>query len=315
MVALLVASSGGHLKQLWDLAPRVEPGLSDRVWVTYDTPQSRSLLADEEVIFARYARPRDFKNVVTNIGLAHGLLRSRPFHVVISTGAQIAVSFLPLAAVRGSECHYIESAARVADPSLTGRLMQRLPGLRCYTQYPRGRGGRWLFRGSVFDGFDCIRVGTPNPPKRVLVLLGMIPKYDFRSLIARLRSILDRRVEIIWQTGATSVEGADLPGARPWYSEKALREAARWADVIVSHAGVGSALLALEAGKSPILTPRRHFRHEHVDDHQVQLATELHARGLATSREVQDLTSRDILETMARVVTRRAVPSFRLKSP
>ena len=60
---LLVASTGGHLFQLTRLAPRL--GLSpDSEWVTFDTPQSRSLLKGKVVHHVPYVAPRDWKNIV-----------------------------------------------------------------------------------------------------------------------------------------------------------------------------------------------------------------------------------------------------------
>jgi UDP-N-acetylglucosamine transferase subunit ALG13 len=49
----------------------------------------------------------------------------------------------------------------------------------------------------------------------------------------------------------------------------------RRADVVVTHAGVGSILLATNAGHTPIVVPRLKERGEHVDDHQVHLINEL----------------------------------------
>ena len=49
----------------------------------------------------------------------------------------------------------------------------------------------------------------------------------------------------------------------------------READVVVTHAGVGSILLAMREGHTPIVVPRRHAHGEHVDDHQVELTTAL----------------------------------------
>ena len=44
------------------------------------------------------------------------------------------------------------------------------------------------------------------------------------------------------------------------------------ADAIVTHAGVGSIMLALSSGKRPIVVPRLHRFGEHVDDHQMEVA-------------------------------------------
>jgi UDP-N-acetylglucosamine transferase subunit ALG13 len=44
------------------------------------------------------------------------------------------------------------------------------------------------------------------------------------------------------------------------------------AEVVVSHGGVGSIVLALAAGQRPVVAPRLHRFGEHVDDHQLEVA-------------------------------------------
>lgn len=51
------------------------------------------------------------------------------------------------------------------------------------------------------------------------------------------------------------------------------------ADVVVSHAGVGSIICALRAGHVPIVFPRLKRYAETVDDHQAELAHALEQRG------------------------------------
>ena len=58
MTTLLVASEGGHLAELNLLSKGISPA-EDRVWVTFDNPQSRSLLAGEVVHFAPFVGSRD----------------------------------------------------------------------------------------------------------------------------------------------------------------------------------------------------------------------------------------------------------------
>src|SRR5262249_12079264 len=53
------------------------------------------------------------------------------------------------------------------------------------------------------------------------------------------------------------------------------------ARIVVTHAGAGSALLALGQGKRPILVPRRRRYGEAIDDHQVMFAERMAALGLA----------------------------------
>ena len=51
------------------------------------------------------------------------------------------------------------------------------------------------------------------------------------------------------------------------------------ADVVVSHAGVGTLMTAIQAGVVPVAIPRLREHGEHVDDHQLQIATELGESG------------------------------------
>jgi UDP-N-acetylglucosamine--N-acetylmuramyl-(pentapeptide) pyrophosphoryl-undecaprenol N-acetylglucosamine transferase len=291
--ALMVASTGGHLAQLRQLAGRLE-GISDnRLWVTFDTVQSRSLLHDPEVVFVRRALSRDIVPAVANIGALDRVLREHDVTSVVSTGSTVALSAMLPARRRGIPCHYIESAARSKGPSLTGKMLKRLPGVHLYTQYQSWEGGPWRYRGSVFDGFEAGN-GGKGRPTRVVVTLG-IHKYSFRRLVERLVEVLPADAEVLWQTGVTDVSDLPIEPTPDLPHAELTAEMAR-ADVVISHAGVGSALGALEAGRRPILVPRRPEYDEIVDDHQQQAARELDSRGLALMREVDDLTRDDLIE-------------------
>jgi UDP-N-acetylglucosamine transferase subunit ALG13 len=56
----------------------------------------------------------------------------------------------------------------------------------------------------------------------------------------------------------------------------------RSARVVISHAGVGSIMLARRCGQRPVVLPRLGRLGEAVDDHQVELGRRLHAAGLVT---------------------------------
>lgn len=313
MTALFIASTGGHLTQLYRLRPRItalDP--SDDLWVTFDTPQSRSLLHGKKVAFVRYTHPRDLRSTVVNTRSAVKIVRQhRPSHA-ISTGAAVAVSFLPVAATFGASCHYIESATRTAAPSMTGRILQRVPCMNLYTQYKSWSSDRWRYQGSVLDGFSIAPSPKPYEPKKIVVSLGQLEKYGFRRLVERLVNVLPKSADIIWQTGATDVSGLSVNGLKSIPASE-LRTMVQESDVVISHAGTGAALLALEAGKYPVLVPRRSSFGEHVDDHQVQIAHELSARGLALCREVNDLSYEDVLNASRyRALVPDSIPVYTL---
>jgi len=59
-----------------------------------------------------------------------------------------------------------------------------------------------------------------------------------------------------------------------------LVEHVRKADAVITHAGVGSVMVALGNGKTPIVVPRLHRFGEAVDDHQLDFARRLASNGL-----------------------------------
>jgi UDP-N-acetylglucosamine transferase subunit ALG13 len=68
----------------------------------------------------------------------------------------------------------------------------------------------------------------------------------------------------------------------------AMVELIEQADIVVSHAGVGSIMCALQAGHVPVVFPRLRRFSETVDDHQAELAAALSQRGtviVATTEE------------------------------
>lgn len=303
MTTLLVASTGGHLKQLHHLHTRFTDIGGPYRWATFDTPQSRSLLEEESVDFVPFVGGRDPVNVVRNLFSAHRVLSDHPVEAVISTGSAVALPFFLVARVRGVQCHYVESAARIDGPSLTGRLMRAIPGVHRYAQYPEWANGRWGFGGSVFESFVSAEAPTRKPIAKAVVTLGTYRGYSFPRLVHRLLQVLPEDVEVLWQTGDTDVSSLGITGhyAMP---ERELSEAMREADVVIAHAGVGTALSAFEAGKCPVLVPRRLSRGEHVDDHQIQIAQELAKRGLSHSVDADELTFEDLVAASGRVVSR-----------
>jgi UDP-N-acetylglucosamine transferase subunit ALG13 len=300
MPSLLVAAAGGHLAQLHRLAPRLDVIDEERVWVSFDGPQSRSLLKGEQVIFVPYVGPRDVGAALRNVRDARRVLKDVRPSVVVSTGSAVAMSFLPLARAQGIRTIYIESAARADGPSLTGRLLERVPGVQRFTQYRMWADDTWRYVGSVFDDFSPRRAESTaglRRPLKIVVTFGLIEGFGFRRLVERLLEILPSDAEILWQVGDTDVSGLPIDARRslPWAD---LSVAMKEADVVVAHTGIGSAIDAMEAGKCPVLVPREARHGEHIDDHQRQIAAELAARRLAVYRSVEELTMADLREAM-----------------
>jgi len=143
MKILLVCSSGGHLAQLYRLRPWWEA--HERVWVTFDDPQARSLLHGEHVVPAFAPTTRNVPNAIRNLLLAVRVLRAEAPDVVISDGAGVAFPFFLVAWVIGIRTVYLEVFDRITKPTMTGRLCYPITGLFLLqwpeqaTHYPRGQ--------------------------------------------------------------------------------------------------------------------------------------------------------------------------------
>ncbi|MGK7221901.1 glycosyltransferase [Kocuria flava] len=296
---VLIATSGGHLTQLYTLCRRMELE-EPPIWITVDSPQSRSLLADEEVIFMPYSPPRDVFGTVKNAFSIARKLRHFSHSRFISTGASIALSGLPIAYAHRSKFCYIESATRVSGLSLTGRVMSLVPGIERYVQYPHLKNKKWKYGFSVFDEFAAeSRVLSVDPSHlKIFVTVGANKNYGFPRLIDAVQRAAPSGADVFVQYGPTDMSKFDFPGSSSLTAAE-IDERIDWADVVVSHAGTGSALSSLRRGKLPVLIPRRFDMHEHIDDHQSDLANFLNDRGLALVTTVEQLDTSHLVRAAA----------------
>jgi UDP-N-acetylglucosamine transferase subunit ALG13 len=92
---------------------------------------------------------------------------------------------------------------------------------------------------------------------------------------------LCRREHVVVQLGASTLRpaGATCVDYLPVDRFEQLVQTAR---SVVTHAGVGSILVAMRHGKRPVVVPRLARYGEHVDDHQLELARRLADIGAVT---------------------------------
>lgn len=320
--ALLVASTGGHLEQITQLAPRLSPEFDEVEFATFDSPQSRSLLEGHKVHTVPLIPPRDLRQASNAFRPAMRIIRKVRFTDVISTGSAIAVPFLMAARLQGVRTHYIESAARTEGPSLTGRMLRPVPGINLYCQYPSWARDPWNYRGSVIDRFESHRLSelsqNRKTPSRAVVTLGTMVGFPFpRAVAAAERALAEvgtPDMEILWQVGDmdAKVSRGEVHSMIP---SKEMDAAIRAADVVIAHAGVGSALRVLGAGHMPILLCRKASHGEHIDNHQWLIANELTRRNLTVARDPDDLRAEDLLYALSHEVRPvENIPPIRLET-
>lgn len=293
---LLVSSTGGHLAELGAISRRV--GASEEsLWVTFETDQSVGMLEGKRTFYVDYVAPRDLGAAIKAASRVARLLRREKFDACLSTGAAVAATVLPMAAMAGVPTYYVESLARPEGPSFTGKVLAWAPRVRTVTQYREWASTRWQYSHSSLDEWEAAEGTAVSGPLKILVTLGTIAPYRFDRAVDAVLSLLREGDEVVWQLGASMRDG--LPGRTVGQvSPQEMEHLSLAADVVVTHCGVSSILQQFGVGKSPVLAVRSGAHNEHVDDHQLGLARSTSKRGLTTVLDL-DQPSRTSLEIAA----------------
>jgi UDP-N-acetylglucosamine:LPS N-acetylglucosamine transferase len=148
---LIVCSTGGHLMQMHEMRPAWEP--FERVWVTFDKSDARSLLRGEHVLHAFGPTNRNIPNLLRNIRLAWRVIRRERPAAILSSGAGVAVPFAWIGRLYGARTVYVESFTRMDGLSLSARMIAPVAA-RLYVQWPElaARQKRLRFAGNLFAG-------------------------------------------------------------------------------------------------------------------------------------------------------------------
>jgi UDP-N-acetylglucosamine transferase subunit ALG13 len=125
----------------------------------------------------------------------------------------------------------------------------------------------------------------------ILVAVGA-SQFPFDRLLRAVED-LPRTEPIIVQHGPSAVRptGASCEAFVPLETLALLVREAR---VVVTHAGVGSILLALANGRKPVVVPRLRVFGETVDDHQLESARRFASAGVVTLVEQPELLAATI---------------------
>lgn len=129
MKICFAASSGGHLEELNCLKPLTEDYTS--FLVTEDIGNNNSPW-EGHIYYLRQMNRRErffFLHFILLFFRAARILRYEKPDCIISTGALITYPFCLLCKLRKKKVIYIESFARVDEPSLTGKLMYPIADL------------------------------------------------------------------------------------------------------------------------------------------------------------------------------------------
>ncbi len=127
----------------------------------------------------------------------------------------------------------------------------------------------------------------------ILVLLGT-QQNDFHRLLQEVEKNIQSgeiQDEVVVQAGFTKYNSSNMK-IFDVVPKEDLENMIEKADLIITHAGVGSIEMSLEKGKKVITVPRLKKYGEHVNDHQIQLEREFNDKGLLIGiDDVENLSS------------------------
>ena len=290
----IVVSTGGHLEQA--LRRIIQLELQNRT--TFFTPrnsQSESRLVDYKHHFVHNVGSRDLVGLVRASIELFQELRRRDFDYVLSTGAGVAIACAIVCKLKKIDFYYIESIARQNRPSMTGQVLQKFKNVNLYSESKNFDSRRWNKIESFFSNYEMcedLELSTRTSSLKLFITVGTVHQFQFKRLIDLVESVLIKSDSVVWQVGNLQheIQGGEV------YKEMTdldFSNNLRTADVVISHAGVGSILNALDAGKYPIVIPRLAKYNEHIDDHQLEIASLVESFNLA--QVVTETLTRDDL--------------------
>lgn len=127
---------------------------------------------------------------------------------------------------------------------------------------------------------------------RILVATGT-QKFKFNRLLMLMEDVArDEGFEIFAQTGNSDYEPTNY-SFKPFLSEDEFKNMIENSDVVVTHGGVSTIILALKLSKRIVVVPRLAKYGEHIDNHQTQIADAFSAKNLVVTyhdghRDIQE---------------------------
>ena len=277
----VVVSAGGHLEQALRRVTQLNLQ-SNTTFIIPKNAQSESKLSNQNHLFMANVASRDYLGLCKAIIQLIKILNKKDFDYVLSTGAGVAFACFIVCKFKRINFFYIESIARVQTPSLTGKMLALFQSSNLYTESVYFDSRKWKKIETFFSDYSLQKsLGNRRNPQelKIFVTVGTVHKYKFQRMVDLVRSVLTSRDDVIWQIGDT--RSSHLPGTvHRELSEVEIARKVDWADVVITHSGVGSILNILDRGKYPIIIPRLSNYGEHVDDHQIEIASKISKLGL-----------------------------------
>lgn len=268
---IFISSTGGHFAELMQLKPIMDK--CNYHIVTEKTATNKNLKEKykNKLDFLVYGT-RKTKLLYPFILLINCFislfifLKIRP-QVIITTGTHTAGPMCCIAKIFGCKIIYIETFANRTSKTATGKLLYHIAD----TFVVQWEEMLELYPKAKYWGVDFLMI---------FVTLGTQDK-PFERLIKAVENQVELgniTEEVIVQSGCTKYISDKLK-IIPYMTIDELNKYLIDARLIITHAGVGTIIQALEIGKTVIAAARKKEFGEHVSDHQQQFLENFSSKG------------------------------------
>lgn len=283
----LVCSAGGHLNQIKELIAPLQ-NESDTFLVTMDREDSRTLLnSGVRHYFVRDIR--DNGNLFTNFLDSLKIFLNEKPDFVITTGAGAALSTCLIAKLFFKKVIFIESFARVEEPSSFGKLISKFADYTFF-QWPKLQKfyQKGIYAGSIFN----IDLNSAEQKKKQVFITVGSTEFQFNRLLQEVDNYVERGIikhTVIAQVGSSNYVPKNFESFK-WCNFQTMQKLMQESSYVITHSGTGSIVNALQLGAKVIAVPRLQKFKEHLDDHQLEIANEFEQLGLVmVPNEVRNL--------------------------
>ena len=278
------ANSGGHLNQLLqldDFANRYTYFfVTDRNQFSEELAQREKVFFVEKFIIKECIRTLNFFIPIRNLWQSFLIIKREQPDIIVTTGAGTAFGSCIAGRLFRKKIIFIESIARVGEPSTFGRVISPIASV-VFVQWENMMKyyKRAIYTGAIFNFGKAFVDKQEN--KRIFVTTGTY-KLQFNRVLIELDRLKETgwvAQEVVAQTGKSTYQPKHYE-TFDFAPQAKIHELVALSDIIICHGGSGSIMDSLIRGKKVIAVPRLKEFDEFFDDHQLQIVRELERLGV-----------------------------------
>lgn len=280
----LAANSGGHLNELLQLDKFTSQYIcffiTDRSSFSEELAQNKKLFFVEKFIMRECIRKGQLVKPLRNLWQSFSIIRREQPDIVITTGAGAAFGSCVAAKLFRKKVIFIESIARVGEPSSFGKMITCIAN----ATFVQWESMLKYYKGAIYAGSIFSLNGTTVEDKVNSLIFVTAGTYDlqFNRVLIELDRLKENGFlthEVVAQIGRSTYRPKHYE-TFDYGPQTKIHKLIDLSDFVICHGGSGSIMDSLMRGKRVIAVPRLKLFDEFFDDHQLQFVQELERAGV-----------------------------------